>query len=44
MATFKRYQMWTRDGLVWSEWFKWTGQDRPKWQLKGKLLNEYKEE
>lgn len=44
MATFKRYQMWTRDGLVWSEWFKWTGQDRPKWQLKDKLLNEYKEE
>lgn len=44
MATFKRYQMWTRDGLVWSEWFRWDSDNRDPWQFKNKLKNEYKEE
>ena len=43
MATFKRYQCYTRGGIVWTDWFRWTGKDNPKWQLKGKLLNEYEE-
>lgn len=38
--TYKRYQYWSRDGIRWTEWFKWTG-DRDPWQLKNKLRNEY---
>ena len=37
----KRYQMFTKNGIVWSEWFNWSGLEE-KWQLKGKLLNEYR--
>jgi hypothetical protein len=37
----KRYQMFTKNGIVWSEWFNWSGTEE-KWQLKGKLLNEYR--
>lgn len=42
--TYKRYQMYTRDGIVWSDWFKWDSDNRDPWQLKNKLKNEYKEE
>lgn len=41
---YKRYQYWTRTGKVWSDWFEWTGKDKPKYQLKPSLLNEYKED
>lgn len=42
--TYKRYQMYTRDGIVWSSWFKWDSDNRDPWQLKNKLKNEYREE
>ena len=38
----KRYQRWTREGLVWSKWFPWKGGEAEKWQLHNKQLNEYK--
>ena len=41
--THKRYQYYARDGLHWTDWFKWTGSKDP-WQLKNKLKNEYKDE
>lgn len=45
MATYKRFQYYSRDGIHWTDWFRWTGQDQPKWQLKSQgLKNEYKEE
>ncbi len=37
----KRYQKFTRNGIEWSEWFNWSGIEE-KWQLKGKLRNEYR--
>lgn len=43
----KRFQYWTREGKVWSEWFDWGSDDCPKVQLKGykgnDLKNEYRE-
>jgi len=39
----KRYQHWTREGLVWSQWFPWNGIIEEKWQMKNKQKNEYKE-
>lgn len=39
----KRYQQFTKNGKEWTNWFK-TTETPTKWQLKGKLLNEYKEE
>lgn len=39
----KRYQIWSKDGLTWSDWFLFNGGDQEKWQLKNKQLNEYKE-
>lgn len=41
--TYKRYQMYTRDGIVWSDWFKWDSDNRDPWQLKNKLKNEYED-
>lgn len=43
MTTFKRYQYRSKDGIVWTDWFEWNSSIRDKWQLKNKLLNEYKE-
>lgn len=40
---WKRYQIWTRNGLEWSKWFRYDRGTLEKWQLKGKLLNEYRE-
>lgn len=37
----KRYQKFTKNGIAWSKWFDWHGFEW-KWQLKGKLLNEYR--
>lgn len=37
----KRYQVWLRNGLMWSKWFPWQGCNEEKWQLKNKQLNEY---
>lgn len=41
--TYKRYEMWTREGKCWSKWYPYSG-EKYKYQLKPKLLNEYKEE
>ncbi len=38
----KRYQIWTKDGLKWCRWFKYSGA-KEKWQIAGKQLNEYRE-
>ena len=38
----KRYQYYTRNGIVWTEWFNSKVIVEEKWQLKGKLLNEYR--
>lgn len=42
--TYKRYQYWSREGVSWTDWFKWECNDKPKYQLGRKLLNEYKDE
>lgn len=40
----KRYQLFTKEGLKWSSWFKITVSTVLEyWQLKGKLKNEYRE-
>ena len=39
----KRYQFLSKDGLQWSEWFDYEG-EQFKYQLKPRLLNEYKEQ
>jgi len=39
----KRYQRYTRNGIEWSQWFTVPENcEREKWQLRGKLLNEYR--
>ena len=46
----KRYQYYTSDGIKWSPWRNYTADDNElerlerdeKWQLKPKLLNEYR--
>lgn len=37
----KRYQKFTKNGKEWTQWFE-TIETPTKWQLKNKLLNEYK--
>ena len=41
----KRYQFYSREGITWSEWYKWDCKDCPKYQLKSHptLLNEYRQ-
>ena len=41
--TYKRYQYWSFEGIVWTKWFPWNSTLRDKWQFKNKLLNEYEE-
>ena len=39
----KRYQYWSKDGIVWTEWFNIPmNTPEEKWQVKNKLLNEYR--
>ena len=41
----KRYQYYAQDGIKWTKWFKISDDyPRDKWQLKNKLLNEYRED
>lgn len=40
---YKRYQFWSENGIKWTKWFKWNSTLNEKFQLKNKLLNEYKE-
>lgn len=39
----KRYEHFTANGKQFTKWFSFTGKDRPKWQITGKLKNEYRE-
>ena len=41
---YKRYEYWTREGKKFTDWFPWDSDNRDPWQLKNKLMNEYKEE
>lgn len=38
-----RYQYWSKEGIVWTDWFDYDSDYRPKWQLKNKLLNKYED-
>jgi hypothetical protein len=39
-----RYQYYAKDGIKWTKWFPISSKSiREKWQLKGKLKNEYRE-
>lgn len=37
----KRYEYFSKNGKRWSGWFDYDGREY-KWQLKGKLKNEYR--
>jgi hypothetical protein len=37
----KRYEYFSRKGKEWTEWYNYNGEEY-KWQLKGKLKNEYR--
>ncbi len=37
----KRFEYFSRNGKSWSEWFNYNG-EKYKWQIKGKLKNEYR--
>lgn len=41
---YKRYEYFTKEGKVWTRWFYWNSDIRDKWQLKNKLVNQYKME
>ena len=43
MSTKKRFQYYGKTGIEWSKWFVVSDNViKEKWQLKNKLLNEYK--
>lgn len=48
IMTLKRYQYWTDEGKVWTNWFKWDSDLKPELQLPdrriiSRLYNEYEE-
>ncbi len=40
----KRYEYYTKGGIELTPWFRWDSDECPKWQLKGKLRNFYKDD
>ena len=39
----KRFQYWSKDGIKWTDWFNIPmNAPEEKWQVKNKLLNEYR--
>lgn len=47
---YKRYQYWGIKGITWTKWFPYTTNESittlkrlEKWQIKNKLLNQFKE-
>jgi hypothetical protein len=45
----KRYQYWSKDGLVWTDWFDWDTDFMPEYQMEDRrifcrLKNEYRDE
>lgn len=46
--TYKRYEYWSNEGKVWTDWFIWKSDLKPEFQINDKrifcrLKNEYKE-
>ena len=41
---YKRYQYWSKNGIVWTDWFKLNSNLKPKYQFGKTLLNEFKDE
>ena len=41
---YKRYQYYSKDGIVWTNWFKCRYEENEKKQMGNKLLNEYTDE
>ena len=46
--TYKRYEYWSSDGKVWTDWFIWKSDLKPEFQINDKrifcrLKNEYKD-
>lgn len=41
---YKRYEYFTKGGIAVTDWFPWSSSEEPKWQLKNKLRNFYKDE
>ena len=49
IMTYKRYEYWSKEGKVWSDWFPWDSDLRPELQMDDRrifcrLRNEYREE
>jgi hypothetical protein len=49
MIMQKRYQYWSKDGLVWTDWFDWDTDFMPEYQMEDRrifcrLKNEYRDE
>ena len=47
--TYKRFEYWSKEGKVWSDWFEWNTDLRPELQMDDRrifcrLKNEYKDE
>lgn len=45
----KRYQYWSKEGLVWTDWFNWDSDYMPELQMNDhrifcRLKNEYKDD
>jgi hypothetical protein len=48
IMTYKRYEYWTKEGKVWTPWFKWSSTLKPELQFTdrriiSRLYNEYEE-
>lgn len=39
----KCFEFWGKNGIEVTDWFPWTSSECPKWQLKNKLRNFYRE-
>lgn len=39
----KRYEYWSKNGKVWTDWFEINSISKPEYQFGRKLRNEYKD-
>ena len=49
IMTYKRYEYWSKEGKIWSDWFPWDSDLRPELQMDDRrifcrLRNEYKDD
>ena len=49
LMTYKRFEYWSSEGKVWSDWFEWDSNLKPELQMDDRrifcrLKNEYKDE